>query len=119
MKNAPIEMGHYKLRVVEPAALKMKAIYKDNQRVGEEPAVGPNGEALYEAVLYIRARQADQYNRKDSEEIKVELAQPCEDIDEDDVVELVGSRITTKTYSRDGRQVLKLEYLADGMTKVG
>ena len=118
MQNVEISVDHYKLRVVEAPTLKMKPIYKDDQRVGEEPASGPNGEALYEVVLYSRARQADDYGRKDSEEVKVTLSNPCEDIEEDDVVELVSPTMSTYSFTSKKGTINGVKYAAEALSKV-
>jgi len=120
MQNAPIDVSHYKLRVVEAPALKMKRKMENGQVVSEKPATGPNGEALYEAVLYIRATVADDYGKKDSEEVKITLTSPCDDVDEDDVVNAFGLTMSTFSFTTDkGKTISGVSYRAEGLTKVG
>lgn len=120
MQDAPIDVSHYKLRVVEAPTLKMKRTMANGKVVSEVPAAGPNGEALYEAVLYSRAKVADVYGKKDSEEIKITLTSPCDDVDEDDVVQPLGLTMSTFSFTTEkGKTISGVSYRAEGLTKVG
>ena len=119
MQKCPIEVGHYKFRLLDDPTLKMKKIKKDGKVIGEEAAAGPNGEALYEVRLYARSRQKIMFGEKDSEEMKVTLPVPCEDVQEDDLVELVGLTMSTYSFTTANGKVSGVSYEAEAVVKVG
>ncbi|CAM3252227.1 hypothetical protein [Stackebrandtia soli] len=119
MQGAPIDVSHYKLRVVEAPDLKMKRKMENGKVVSETPASGPGGIALYEAVLYIRANEKDDFGKKDSEEIKVTLTTPCDDIEEDDVVSVAGMTMSTFSFTTEkGKTISGVSYRAEALIKV-
>ncbi len=91
LKNVPVVLEGYKLRVAEDPDVKKYT----NETGKEEIQTDNNGAPMYEMPLYMRARPVEGQRTAKGFEVKVTLeTEPGPDVVEGEVVELINPRIS-------------------------
>ncbi|MGA6165162.1 hypothetical protein [Amycolatopsis magusensis] len=97
MRNIPVNLSGYRLRISEPPAMKMR------KKDGREEVVtdGTTGEAKFAVALFVKAA-----NQK-GEEIRVTLdSDPGESFEEGQVVELIDAQVSPYSFKNDKNETV-------------
>ncbi|MFI6240849.1 hypothetical protein ACIBEF_13320 [Micromonospora sp. NPDC050795] len=97
MRNIPVNMGGFKLRVVEEPSIKM-------DQEGRVLTAYGTDDPLYVVGVFAKPLATDDGYRGKGEELKVTLSVNPQGIEEGDLVELIGA--TVSHWERDGRSGL-------------
>lgn len=116
MKDIPINLGGYRLMVVEEPAVKMR----ENAAGELEPVSNRDGEMQYVVVVFAKARPQVGGRSVKGEEIRVNLpGEPAGEFPEGSYVELVGAVINTyEMHGENGRVSFGLWFKAQGLKPV-
>ncbi|MHA6795823.1 hypothetical protein ACVGVM_20250 [Pseudonocardia bannensis] len=113
MKDIPVNLGGYKLTVVEAPAPKMRET-KDGAM---EPVVDRNGVQQFVVALFAKLKVGPGERAPKGEELRVTLTcDPGEGFAEDTRVELVDARLNSyQIDSPDGRSISGVSFKAMGL----
>jgi hypothetical protein len=114
MRNIPINLGGYKVKIVEPPTTKMK-------QDSTEPVTSYDGTIQFTVSLFVKERPQTGRPTPKGEEIRVTLtADPGEGFDEDMSVELIDATVSSYSMTTDdGRQLAGLSFRAAGLKPLG
>ncbi len=117
MRDIPVNLGGYKLTVVEPPVPKMREVTPGVM----EAVTDRHGATQFVVALFAKLRVAPGERAPKGEEIKVTLAtDPGEGFGEDTRVELVDARLNAyQIDTEDGRSISGVSFKALGLTPVG
>jgi len=116
MRDIPVNLGGYKLTVVEAPCPKVR----QTAAGVDEPVVDREGVRLFVVSLFAKKRPGPGERVAKGEEIKVTLAtDPGEGFGEDSRVELVDARLNAyQMDTEDGRSISGVSFKAMGLTPV-
>lgn len=110
MRNIPINLGGYKIKVVEPPTMKMK-------QGTNEPVTSYDGTIQFVVSLFVKPLPEPGRPTGKGEEIKVTLtADPGDGFGEDTVVELIDATVSAYSMkTEDGRDLSGISFKAAGL----
>ena len=113
MKNIPINLSGYKLKIVEPPTMKMK-------QGTNEPSTAYDGTIQFVVALFVRPLPLPDGRQGKGEELKVTLtADPGDGFAEDTVVELIDPTVSAFSMkTEDGRDLSGISFKAAGLKPV-
>jgi hypothetical protein len=114
MRNVPIYLGGYKVKIVEPPTMKMK-------QDSTEPATSYDGVIQFVVSLFVKPMPRNDRPAGKGEEIRVTLASdPGEGFTEDMQVELIDATVSAYSMKTDdGRELSGLSFRAAGLKPLG